>query len=427
MEKDNFIIKSLLDLDVYKLTMAQFAWNRYQNTPVEYGFLNRTKPVPLADFINEAYLREELEHIQRLKFMPEEIQYLRESEYIKKGVFSESFLDFLSKLRLSEVRLAKGGGNYQIEPHGTWPEAVLWETLILSVATELYNQGVIWKKLPKTRCGLFGQIFHLQCELRRILEEGEKRLLRKIAILKKNRKIEFNEFGTRRRFSQVWQEHVVSILADQLPKQLVGTSNLLLAKKFNLRPIGTFAHEMYMILSGIYHGSDDDIRSSHNRVLKEWWEEYGEPLSIALTDNYGTDFFFQDFTAEQAKKWKGLRQDSGNPFEFGEKAIKFYKSKGIDPKAKLIVFSDGLDVKTILKLHKQFHRRIKVTFGWGTNLTNDLGLEPLSLVVKVTEANGHGTVKLSDNLAKAVGKPEDIERFKRIFGHTVTLNRKCTY
>ena len=162
-------------------------------------------------------------------------------------------------------------------------------------------------------------------------------------------------------------------------------------------------------------------------MLQEWWQEYGWGLSIALTDTYGTDFFFRDMTAAQARAWKGLRQDSGDPMAFGEKAIAFYERYGMDPREKLIVFSDGLDLGTIVKLADHFAGRIRVSFGWGTNLTNDVGFEALSLVIKVVEAQGHRTVKLSDNLAKATGDAYDIERFKRLFGHTVTTFEECRY
>jgi len=190
-----------------------------------------------------------------------------------------------------------------------------------------------------------------------------------------------------------------------------------LAKLFGLRPIGTFAHEMFMIYSGIMHGSDDEIRSSHNRVLQDWWKEFGESLSVALTDTFGSKFFFEDMTVEQARIWRGLRQDSGDPIEFGEKAIEFYKRHLIDPRTKVIVFSDGLDVEAIVKIWEHFKDRIKIVFGWGTNLTNDLGFPALSLVIKAVEANGFGTVKLSDNPAKAIGDLEDIQRFRQIFGY----------
>lgn len=406
------IIQSLLDLDFYKLTMAQVAWKHFPNAPVKYSFINRTKQVALADFIQEEDLRRELAYIQCLWFTPSEISYLRESRFIQRGVFSEDFLYFLSQIRLSRFDLSRDGGNYRIEVSGAWPEAILWETLILSVVNELYYRALLKKEgvLPW-----------------KAWNEGERRIYKKIHKILDNPSIGFSDFGTRRRFSRDWQEWVVKILSEQVPSQLLGTSNVRLAKKFGLRPIGTFAHEMDMVLSGIYHESDEEIRASHNKVLRVWWEEYGWPLSIALTDTYGTDFFFRDFTPEQARDWKGLRQDSGDPLEFGEKAIAFYEKLSIDPKTKLIVFSDGLDLDMIIRLQSQFCDRIQVAFGWGTNLTNDLGFKPLSLVVKASEACGYGTVKFSDNLAKAMGSPEEVERFKKIFGYERNYEEECKY
>ena len=159
------------------------------------------------------------------------------------------------------------------------------------------------------------------------------------------------------------------------------------------------------------------IPLSRIRKFSAWWELYGWGLSIALTDTYGSQFFFRDMTEAQARAWKGLRHDSGDPFEFGERALSFYESYGVDPKEKLLIFSDGLELDMILELSERFHGRIKLSFGWGTNLTNDLGFDPISIVVKVVEADGLRTVKLSDNMAKATGTQQDIERFKRIFGH----------
>ncbi len=269
----------------------------------------------------------------------------------------------------------------------------------MSVVNELYYREVL------LRSGVALKDAH---------EEGIRRLDRKIEILKAYPGIRFMEFGTRRRFSREWQKYVVGRLKAEVPNQLIGTSNVHLAKELDLPPKGTFAHEMDMIFSGIFH---DDIRGSHQKMLEYWWQEYGEELSIALTDTYGTDFFFEDFKPEQARDWRGLRQDSGDPIEFGEKTISFYEKLGIDPHTKTIVFSDGLDIETIVKLHERFGKRIKVVFGWGTDLTNDLGFKALSLVVKATEANGYRTVKLSDNPAKAMGDPADIKKFMEIFGY----------
>jgi nicotinate phosphoribosyltransferase len=239
----------------------------------------------------------------------------------------------------------------------------------------------------------------------------------------------FCDFGTRRRFSREWQDYVVGVLVEDMPKgQFLGTSNTYLAQKYNLLPMGTSAHEMFMVMAGIMHDSDHEIRASHNQVLREWWTRYGMGLSIALTDTYGTDFFFRDMSEEQARNWKGLRQDSGDPIAFGHSALAFYKNRKIDPKEKILIFSDGLEVPRMMHIAEHFFGKIKTSFGWGTNLTNDLGMLPLSLVIKVVEANGNGTVKISDNPAKATGKPEDIERFKRIFGTPMVLGyEECKY
>ena len=220
---------------------------------------------------------------------------------------------------------------------------------------------------------------------------------------------------------------MIETLVNEIPNQVVGTSNVWAAMAYGREPVGTMAHEVYMIMSGIMSNSEKSIRLSQNILLEDWWEEYGEKLSIALTDTFGTDFFFKDMTEDQARKWRGLRQDSGDPVKFGNKAIVFYQRYGIDPRNKLVFFSDGLSVDLMVKIYDHFSCRIKTLYGWGTNLTNDLEFEPLSLVVKAVEANGHGLVKLSDNLAKASGNPQDIERFKRIFGYHVRYSEDCKY
>ena len=318
------------------------------------------------------------------------------------ALFAEDYLKFFKNLQMPGYKLKKLDGQFAIEFEGPWASAIYWETLALSAMNELYYKALT-KNLSKEEV----QGFYL---------EGDRRLEEKIKLLNDNPGTKFIEFGTRRRFSQAWQEHVVDKMKQGLEyNQMIGTSNVYLAMNNGIRPSGTQAHETFMIMSGIMHGSDDEIRASHNQVLKEWWDEYGNDLSIALTDTYGSEFFFKDMTQEQAKKWKGLRQDSGNPVAFANKQIQFYQEKGIDPKTKLFVPSDGLEAKTIIGLTNEFGRRIPTVAGWGTSLTNDLGLKSLSLVVKAVESNGYGTVKLSDNPAKTMGKPEDVARFMRIF------------
>jgi len=406
------IIQSLLDIDFYKFTMGQKAFNIYPKVLVRYAFTNRTKKVPLAKIIDIGRLREELQAVRLQRFTRSDLHYLRGTNEYQDRMFSEKYLDFLAELQLPEFKLEVVDNQIVFEVYGTWAEAIYWETIALAIINELYYEAIT-KDYTKFERDL-------------LMAEGIKRLGEKIKKLKSFPEIRIVEFGTRRRYSKEWQRYVVETLNNELlPDQFVGTSNTFLAKELALLPMGTSAHEEYMVMSGIYHGSDKEIRDSHNKSLQEWWEQYGEGLSIALTDTYGSDFFFQDFTKKQARSWKGLRHDSGCPFEFGQKAISFYKKNGIDPREKMIIYSDGLNVDTIIKLHKTFFGKINLSYGWGTNLTNDLGLWTLSLVIKVVEANGHGTVKLSDNMAKAMGNPADIERFKRIFGHSVTESVEC--
>ena len=408
------IIQSLLDTDFYKFTMGHWVFKRYPNVPVRYAFKNRTARVRLAEYIDEAELRRELDHVRTLRVNPSELHYLRgTNEYgdrhLQRGLSAHSS-------RSCACRRT----NWSM-----WTAPTRWN--FLACGARRFT-GRRWRCRSSTSCIIVLALERLSAfERDAVLATGTLQLAEKIKTLRSRPDITFSDFGTRRRFSRSWQEYVVRVLAQEMPGQLLGTSNTAMAMQYGLLPIGTLAHEMYMVLAGVMAQSDDTIRASHNRVLQEWWEEYGWGLSIALTDTYGTDFFFRDMTAEQARAWKGLRQDSGDPMAFGEKAIAFYERHGIDPRDKLIVFSDGLDLGTIVKLADHFAGRIRVSFGWGTNLTNDVGFEALSLVIKVIEAHGHRTVKLSDNLAKATGEAQDIERFKRIFGHTTTLFEECKY
>lgn len=408
---DEPIITSLLDADFYKFTMGQFVFHRYHDVPVRYGFKNRTSSVPLGKIVDIGQLREELDHVRQLSVGKSELHYLRGTNEYSERMFREDYLSYLSSLVLPRYQLTPGDEQFCLEFPGAWEFAIYWETIALSIINELY-----------TRAQMAGCS---RGEQDAVYAEGVRRLMEKVGILKAHPEITFCDFGTRRRFSGAWQRYVNEILAEELPGQFLGTSNTKFAMDLGLLPMGTNAHEQDMVLAALNAHSDDALRSAHNQLLQEWWNEYGYGLSIALTDTFGTEFFFRDMTREQAAAWKGLRQDSGDPAEFGERAIRFYEAYGIDPKEKLLIFSDGLELPQILRLVEQFHGRIKVTFGWGTNLTNDLGIRTLSLVVKVIEANGVPTVKLSDNLAKATGSAEDVARYKRAFGHTIDTYVEC--
>ena len=408
------IIESLLDIDFYKFTMGQVVFHRYKDVPVRYDFINRTRKVHIPNFVDEAELREELDYARTLRFTKSELHYLRGTNEYKERMFAEDYLEFLSKLQLPEYHLEKLEDRYELEFPGRWSEAIYWETIGLAIINEFYYRYFM-KQLSRFERDM-------------VYAEGVKRLAEKVKILKKRPDITFCDFGTRRRFSRAWQDYVVRTLADELPQaQFLGTSNTYLAMKYSLLPMGTDAHERAMALSGIFHNSDEEIRASHRINLQDWWEEYGWGLSIALTDTFGSDFFFSDFTAEQARLWKGLRQDSGDPFQWTDKALAFYALCSVNAREKLAVYSDGLDVYLMTRIADYRPGEIRKTFGWGTNLTNDLGFPALSLVVKLMAANGFGTVKLSDNLAKALGEPENVERFKKIFSYTGTKYEECRY
>lgn len=412
--KDEQIIGSLLDIDFYKFTMGQLIYNKYADVPTKFVFKNRTKGVRLADTVRMEELREQLDACTKLRCNSSELHYLRGTNEYQERMFKEPYLDFLRQLSLPEYQLLYNiDGSISLEFPGKWSCNTYWETMALSIINELHYRSLLRKMT--------------RFERDRVFAEGVTRLAAKINILRQYPEITATDFCTRRRHSFRWQKYMVQTMKEELPRQFVGTSNTLLAMLLGLIPMGTSAHEMYMALYGIMHDSDATILASHNQMLKDWWEQYGYGLSIALTDTYGSDFFFRDFTPEQAEKWKGLRHDSGDPIVFGEKAIRFYQSLGIDPKKKMIVFSDGLDVNMIVKIFKHFSGRIMTTFGWGTNLGNDLGLDPLSLVVKLLHANGNGTVKLSDNLAKGMGPEEEQLRARRIFGYNNTESQLCVY
>lgn len=408
------IIQSLLDTDFYKFTMGQLVFQKFRDVPVTFGFKNRTRGIKLAAVINEDELRRELDNVRTLRFTRAELHYLRGTDEYSDRMFREDYLQFLKNLELPPYRLERSGDSYCLEFSGPWAQVIYWETIALSIMNELYYRASerSWSCFEHDRRYATGVV----------------RLAEKINLLKRHPLITFTDFGTRRRFSRVWQDYVVKTVANEFPAtQFLGTSNTLLAMRYSLMPMGTSAHELPMVCAALGKENNDAVRRSHGDVLCSWWELYGQGLSIALTDTFGSDFFFSDMTEEQAHAWKGLRHDSGDPYEFTEKAIAFYERHGVDPKTKLIVYSDGLDTGKIVALHKRFHERIRVTFGWGTNLTNDVGHQPLSMVVKAVDVDGWSTVKLSDNLAKAMGESEEVRRYRHIFNHTSAFTEECIY
>ena len=409
-DNNEYAIETPMDIDFYKFTMGQVIFHNYKDVPVKFAFKNRTKDVKLGEVIDENELRRELDHMRKLRFEKSDLHYLRGTNEYSERMFKEDYLQFLGNLQLPPYELEVKDSDIKLEFPGKWSEVTYWETMALSAVNELY-----YRSLMKDMTNF---------EKDRIYATGVQRLAEKVDVLNKRPDITLTEFGTRRRFNRPWQEYVVVNMKESLsPKQFLGTSNTHLAMKHDLLPMGTCAHEMDMAMYGIMNG---DVESSHKKVLEDWWDEYGWGLSIALTDTYGTDFFYKNMTKQQANDWKGVRHDSGDPFKFIEKTERFYDRYGIDPKDKLVIFSDGLDMNMITSL-ADTPTSFKKTYGWGTNLTNDLGLRPLSLVVKLVESNCYGAVKLSDNIAKAIGRPEDVEMVKRKIGYDVKEYKEAIY
>ena len=410
-------MQSLLDVDLYKLTMLQFIYHRYPKIPVTFRLKNRNASLRLAEWIQPEVLRDELDHARSLRFTRDELDYIAGIAVDDVLLFpNRDFLDYLSLFRLPSYDLDAVDGQLYLQFHAPWRDATLWETIALAIVNELYFRTKLAQGGPNS--------------LQEARHVGMGRLEEKIQVLKDRPDIKFIEFGTRRRFRRTWQAEVVRTLTDAVPEQLLGTSNVALARETGLQPSGTMAHELFMVLAAHAHateGTSEAITASHSRVIDAWWDEYGAPLSIVLTDTFGTDFAMLDLTADQAAQWKGQRQDSGSPFEFVDKIIRFYEGHGIEPKTRLAVFSDGLTLETIVEITDYIDGRMRSAFGWGTNLTNDVGFKPLALVIKPVEASGKPTVKLSDNLAKANGPEEVVDLYKSVFGYTGTLNERCVY
>ena len=384
-------------LDLYKATMGQVEYLEHPDAEVTFTLNNRA-PTLLSDYVTPEELRERLDELAD-GWQPDETAYLatlrrQDSE----PMFDQNYLNFLNKNPLPPVEIdLDERGDLAVSATGQWPLVTFWETVVMSELNELYFRNKM------TAEGV---------SLRALRAEGSRRLNEKIALLQQRPDITVSDFGTRRRFGYDWHQHVVERMAEELPDTFAGTSNIHLARELGLKPIGTFAHELPMVYAALADKDGDNTLNGHNQVLQDWENVYHGDLSTALTDTFTTDFFFKDFTPEQAASWRGMRHDSGDPVAFGEKVIQFYRELGIDPLEKTIVFSDGLDIQTIIQLADHFKDRIGVTFGWGTTLTNDLGLKANNFVMKATAVDGVPTVKLSDVEGKHTGPAEKIAEYQ---------------
>lgn len=405
------IVRSLLDTDFYKLLMGQFIYERHPLVDVQFKFTNRTKTVNLGKVIDEAELREQLDHVRTLRFDNNELIWLAGNTfYGQERIFKKGFLDHLKTMRLPEYNLEKNAdGDYELTFQGPWQDVTFWEIHALTIVSELKTRAAL------RDLGRFELDVMYACAKTKLWEK-----LKKLGSLEG---LNLTDFGTRRRHSFLWQEWAVAAAKESLGDSFTGTSNAYLAMKHGLEAKGTNAHELPMTLAALAE-SDEDLRNSQYEVLKQWQNSYSGNLLVALPDTYGTTQFLED-APQWVSYWTGFRPDSKGPREAAYELIKFWERMGVDPKEKLVLFSDGLDVDSIVALHNEFSDKVKVGFGWGTNFTNDFkdchpkgvhSLDPLSLVCKVSQANGRPAVKLSDNYLKATGPIETVERYRKVFG-----------
>ena len=401
------IVRSLIDTDFYKLLMCQSIFRNKPDTMVQFSLINRTRSIRLADLIDEGELREQLDHVRSLSLTRGESTWLRGNTfYGQRQMFRPDFMEWFEKLRLPPYHLEKRDGQYELTFEGKWPEVMLWEIPALSVLMELRSRRVL------EQLGRF--------EIEVLYARAMTKLWEKISRLRGIAGLRIADFGTRRRHSFLWQDWSVQAMIEGLEGKFTGTSNCLIAMRREVEAIGTNAHELPMVYAALAR-TDAELARAPYQVLADWQEEHVGNLRIILPDTYGTEGFLKNAPAWLAS-WTGIRIDSGDPAAAAEIAIRWWKERGEDPRQKLVIFSDGLDVDQIEALHRQFLGRVKVSFGWGTMLTNDFrglavgdALAPFSLVCKAVSADGHPTVKLSDNPNKAMGPADEIARYKRVF------------
>lgn len=378
------IIHSLLDTDLYKFTMLQVVLHKFPQTHSVYHFRCRNLEdtvYPLTDILDD--LNEQLDYLCQLKFKEDELLYLRSLRFIK-----SDFVDYLELFQLKR-RFIKASidseGRLDIWVEGPMVQAMMFEIFVLAIVNELYFRRIRSDE---------------------VLAEGERRLQAKMVLLNQYQQEQqpndppflVSDFGTRRRYSYDWQKHVIEAFHQAAPYIFRGTSNVFIAKELGLTPIGTMAHEFLQAFQAL----DVRLRDFQKAALETWVQEYRGDLGIALTDVVGMDAFLRDFDLYFAKLFDGLRHDSGDPYEWGDKAYAHYKKLKVDSKSKMLTFSDGLNLEKAWNLHQYFKDRFQVSFGIGTNLTNDMGQTPLNIVLKLVECNGQSVAKISDSPGKTM-------------------------
>lgn len=389
------IINSLLTNDMYKFSMGQVIYHQFSDYKTTWNFKCRNEDVIFTqEMVDE--IQEQVEHYCTLRFTEEELQYLDSIKWIK-----GSYIDFLRLWhpRREDIVISLTNGKLDIEATGTWLNTSMYEIPILAIVNEVY--------------------FRMKYDYNELIESFKEKLDDKLEALNtfKYRLSNFSEFGLRRRLSSEAQEMVVKAFANPTNRfckdtHFVGTSNVYLAKKYGVKPVGTMAHEFIMCVGQGNHKHNPSYSNWY--MMDSWVKEYGVLNGIALTDTITTDCFLKDFQLTFATLFSGVRHDSGDPVEWGEKMIKHYESFGINPKLKTLLFSDSLNFQKANDLNLRFKNRINVAFGIGTYLSNDTCVKPLNIVMKVTKCNGQDVAKLSDVSGKIMCQnPEYVDYLKR--------------
>ncbi len=381
--------KSILDNDFYKFTMQYAAVKLYPETQAKYEFINRGQHEFPPGF--DKALKKRIEQMSELALTKEEKDFLR----LTCPYLNSAYLDFLQGYRYdpSEVEIIQNGNDLSVKIQGYWYRTILWEVPILSLISELYYE---------------------MTDQKRDADEKVIETVKKKAESYQDLGVKVAEFGTRRRHSYPVHELVVDALKKFGGSSYVGTSNVHFAMTTGVKPIGTHAHEWFM-----YHGARFGFKIANGIGLDRWVNVYHGDLGIALTDTYTTEVFFTQFNKKLAKLFDGVRHDSGDPVEFAQKTIEHYEKMGIDPLHKTIIFSDGLNLEKVKTISEATAGKIGVSFGIGTNLTNDVGLKPMNIVLKLIsiaepDIPWTNVVKLSDEKGKHTGDPRMIRLAKEI-------------
>lgn len=389
------IINSLLETDMYKFSMGQTIFHQFTSYKTTWTFKCRNKDVHFTDEMVEE-IKEQVQAFCQLRFTEEELEYLDNITWIK-----GTYVDFLRlwQPRYEEFTITTDAPcGLAIDAAGTWLNTTMYEIPVLAIVNEVY--------------------FRMAYDYDVLLKQFKRRLDEKVRLLEEDtyRLSDFSEFGLRRRLSAEAQEMAVKAIAEvELPadSHFIGTSNVYLAKKFNLKPVGTMAHEWIMCTGQGNHKHNPAYSNWY--ALDAWVKEYGILNGIALTDTITTDCFLRDFQLTYATLFSGVRHDSGDPYEWGDKMIAHYNSLGINPRTKTLLFSDSLDFERATALYDYFKDKAKVAFGIGTFISNDTDEEALNIVMKTTKCNGMDVAKISDVAGKGMCKnPDYVDYLNRL-------------